>query len=384
MKILVISETSSVLQTYSDFFTENGFDTICYSWLLKALDNIDEIKPDAVVVNSIDYPRHWKTLVQYMHSMHERVSSIFVIVPQDIEEDEQKKLDALKVTCVHDDFNHTNEGDKILELLKAQPENTVEVAYEAKIAVPEIEEEHRIVEIHDASGSENNDDIEVTVFEPEDNKENQLLTEKANTGITLAKETFEIIETNEEPLESFEAEHNLNVEAMADIEDADDSEITMSTDTNAEVFDIEEQVIDEDNTADDFFEDTIGEEIISIEEEIDSPEITLTDDLDENEKMYFTETEAENIFEDDSHIESEYSTWLTCPIADSNEIVNGAVLSYEHPIMHFSPTDKDAIKYFSFGKKIESCTLTDDGYQTIITVQVQGFENDFIELCVVK
>ncbi len=381
MKILVISESNSVLQTYSDFFTKHGFDTICYSWLLKALDNIDEIKPDAVVVNSIDYPRHWKTLVQYMHSMHERVTSIFVIVPKEIDEDEQKKLDALKVTCVHDDFNHTNEGDKILELLKAQPENTVEAAYEAKIAVPEIEEEHRIVEIHDASGNESNDEIEVTVFEQEENSESQLQTVNASTGISLAKETFEIIETNEEPIED---NHAVTEEALTEIDDNEDTEISLATDSNVEVDEIEDQVISEDDILDEPFEDEISEDIISIEEEIDSPEITVTDENDDSEEMYFTETEAENIFEDDSHIESEYSTWLTCPIADSNEIVNGAVLSYEHPIMHFSPTNKDAVKYFSFGKKIESCTLTDDGYQSIITVQVQGFENDFIELCVVK
>ena len=68
MKALIISEEEKVYSTLNDILIKADYDTIIYKWLLKALDNIEEIRPDLIVVSSSEYPRHWKTLVQFVKS----------------------------------------------------------------------------------------------------------------------------------------------------------------------------------------------------------------------------------------------------------------------------------------------------------------------------
>lgn len=65
MKALIIAENDEVIERISSVVKANGYDTIVYHWLLKALDNIEEIAPHLIVICTKDYPRHWKTLVQF-------------------------------------------------------------------------------------------------------------------------------------------------------------------------------------------------------------------------------------------------------------------------------------------------------------------------------
>ena len=65
MKAVLIAETTEVIDGYKSFLEENGIDVIVYRWLLKALDNLEEIKPHIVMISVTDFPRHWKTLTQY-------------------------------------------------------------------------------------------------------------------------------------------------------------------------------------------------------------------------------------------------------------------------------------------------------------------------------
>ena len=68
MKALIVCEDTNVINTLDGFLNSNGFDVIVYKWFLKALDNIEEIKPDCVIISAVEYPRHWKTLVQFLKS----------------------------------------------------------------------------------------------------------------------------------------------------------------------------------------------------------------------------------------------------------------------------------------------------------------------------
>ena len=63
MKALVIVENDDVARSV-DFFTHPlGIDIIRYNDPLKALDNLEEIKPDAIIMSAQDFPRHWKSIV---------------------------------------------------------------------------------------------------------------------------------------------------------------------------------------------------------------------------------------------------------------------------------------------------------------------------------
>ncbi|MCR5725539.1 MAG: hypothetical protein K6G80_10680 [Treponema sp.] len=65
MKAMIIAENEDVIERVSSVVKTAGYDTIIYHWLLKALDNMEEISPHLIVVSTKEYPRHWKTLAQF-------------------------------------------------------------------------------------------------------------------------------------------------------------------------------------------------------------------------------------------------------------------------------------------------------------------------------
>ena len=64
MKALLVADDEKAINNISEVLKAAGYDTIVYTWLLKALDNIEEIAPHLIIVSTGDYPRHWKTLAQ--------------------------------------------------------------------------------------------------------------------------------------------------------------------------------------------------------------------------------------------------------------------------------------------------------------------------------
>ena len=68
MKALVISDRSEIIDYVTPLLKDKGFDLIHYKWIIKALDNIEEIQPDVVVLSAGEYPRHWKTLTSFVQS----------------------------------------------------------------------------------------------------------------------------------------------------------------------------------------------------------------------------------------------------------------------------------------------------------------------------
>lgn len=106
MKALVISEDKELVKFYTDIFNENKIDVINYNWLLKAMDNVEEIKPDFIVVSSVEYPRHWKTLVQYVKSEIFIGPIFFVLqVNNNFSEDERKKAECLGINEIVSSFS---------------------------------------------------------------------------------------------------------------------------------------------------------------------------------------------------------------------------------------------------------------------------------------
>ena len=68
MKILLISNDISFTNVMDSYFTKKGYSTITYKWLIKAMDNLEEIKPEVIIISADEYPKHWKTIVQFMQS----------------------------------------------------------------------------------------------------------------------------------------------------------------------------------------------------------------------------------------------------------------------------------------------------------------------------
>lgn len=62
MKALIIVEDDTVSELIKYYIKPLGLDIIHYRDPIKALDNLEEIQPDAVVMSAKDFPRHWKAI----------------------------------------------------------------------------------------------------------------------------------------------------------------------------------------------------------------------------------------------------------------------------------------------------------------------------------
>ena len=99
MKALIISEDEKVYSTLDELLKNAKYDTIIYKWLLKALDNIEEIRPDLIVVSSSEYPRHWKTLVQFVKSgIGGDEVEVYLYEPNPMSSEDEEKARILGIT----------------------------------------------------------------------------------------------------------------------------------------------------------------------------------------------------------------------------------------------------------------------------------------------
>ena len=96
-----------------------GFELIHYSHVLKALDNIDEIKPDAIIVSAKDFPRHWKVLVQFVRSIFAKENCPIILLTGHIfPEEEKSKASYLGVSCqINESLGDREEFDRLQNVL---------------------------------------------------------------------------------------------------------------------------------------------------------------------------------------------------------------------------------------------------------------------------
>lgn len=92
MKALIICNDDDAFVKMEKVLLDAHYEIIRYKHLLKALDNIEEIQSDVVIISAEDYPRHWKTFSQYAKSgVAGKIPKIILYAPLSLQEDEQKK-----------------------------------------------------------------------------------------------------------------------------------------------------------------------------------------------------------------------------------------------------------------------------------------------------
>ena len=122
MKALIISEEQKVCDSLNTALQKAGYDTIVYKWLLKALDNIEEIRPDCIVVSSSEYPRHWKTLVQFVKSgIGGEDVQIYLYEPKPMSAEDEEKA---KILGINDYFTSLD-ADVLEGIFGSKSEETV-------------------------------------------------------------------------------------------------------------------------------------------------------------------------------------------------------------------------------------------------------------------
>lgn len=123
MKALIISDKQEIIDFSGKFLTENGYDIIVYRWLLKAIDNIEEIQPDLIILSAAEYPRHWKTLASFVKSgIGGNNVQIYLYDPDSLSDEEKNKAVELGIKDYINSLN-TKIFEKIISANKTQ--NTV-------------------------------------------------------------------------------------------------------------------------------------------------------------------------------------------------------------------------------------------------------------------
>lgn len=138
MKALIISDDQNLVGYCSQALKNNNYDIIVYKWLLKALDNIEEIQPDLIVLSSSEYPRHWKTLVQFVKSgIGGDNVQIYLFEPTPLSKEDLDKAKVLGISGYFSDPHDldgllSGESEEIPEVsnIIADPEPVEEIAEE--------------------------------------------------------------------------------------------------------------------------------------------------------------------------------------------------------------------------------------------------------------
>ena len=119
MKLLVILGSDDILSLIAQNIDPLGFDLIRYQHVLKAMDNIEEIAHSTIIISARDFPRHWKTLVQFVRYNHPRMECPIILLkgPNFSMEDASKAFFLGVSGIVSEDLTRPSEVDQLQRLL---------------------------------------------------------------------------------------------------------------------------------------------------------------------------------------------------------------------------------------------------------------------------
>jgi hypothetical protein len=66
MKLLLVLGSDDVYNRIAWYVEAMGFELIRYRYVLKTMDNIDEVDPTAIIMSARDFPLHWKVFLQFV------------------------------------------------------------------------------------------------------------------------------------------------------------------------------------------------------------------------------------------------------------------------------------------------------------------------------
>ena len=119
MKLLLVLGSDETHDLISLYVKPLGFELIRYNSIQKAMDNLDEIDPSAVVISARDFPRQWKTMVQFMRSERPKdVCPIIILKGEIFPTEEASKASFLGVSgIVTESLNKSEEINRLQGIL---------------------------------------------------------------------------------------------------------------------------------------------------------------------------------------------------------------------------------------------------------------------------
>ena len=119
MKLLLVLSADSAYKKILYCVRPLGFEIIRYYHALKAMDNIDEIDPHAIVISAVDFPRHWKTMVQLFRDTRSKENCpIIILKGENFPLDESSKASFLGVSGTVDEVLDKQDIDRLQNILE--------------------------------------------------------------------------------------------------------------------------------------------------------------------------------------------------------------------------------------------------------------------------
>ena len=120
MKALLVVEDDAISELIKYYIKPLGLDIIHYRDPIKALDNLEEVQPDAVIMSATDFPRHWKSIVVDIRSLKPKTKcAIILLKGQFFSFDEAAKAAFLGVNgVIKEDLSDISEVARFQSILK--------------------------------------------------------------------------------------------------------------------------------------------------------------------------------------------------------------------------------------------------------------------------
>ena len=120
MKALLLIENDNITDIAKFYLRPLGFEAIRYRNPIKALDNLAEIEPDAIILSAADYPRHWKIIAQAVRAEWSKEECVLILLKGELFPfEEAAKAAHLGINgVIRDDLNDRKEQAQFQRLLK--------------------------------------------------------------------------------------------------------------------------------------------------------------------------------------------------------------------------------------------------------------------------
>ena len=383
MKALIVLDDKEKLSSISEKLTNAGFDTICYQWLMKALDNLEEISPHLVIISAEDYPRHWKVFVQHIKAHFKDDNTKVFLLTSSLTEEEQKKVKYLGIQDIIYDIN--TDLQKVISAFTLEPALTAETLSEP---VPALTAE-TLSESEPALTAEPlSEPVPVLTAEPVPEPVQTLTAEPVPEPVpVLTAETLSepepalTAETLSEPVPVLTAEPVLEPVPVLAAEPLSEPVPALTAEPVPEPVPA-------------LTAEPVSEPVpVLTAEPVLEPEPALTTEtLSEPVPVLTAESvpkpvqtlQTEPVFQ--RKIVSSCDFFITNP--STNRIISGKVKKYKYPTLIFIPNNQDEKKSLRFGQIFENCILkqvvNNKELSSTHRCQIRGFTDNSIEFCLLR
>ena len=332
MKALLVADNKLVIDNISQILETAGYDVIIYNWLLKALDNVEEISPHLIVVSAKDYPRHWKTLAQYASmGFRSYKPQIILYAEGGLSEDDMQKAKTLNIRGVFESVD-VKGLDQLRKILTKESD-----IFSGNLTEEEIPTVDNLL-----SSNEKNNLEEAA-------QENQEFSQSDDT-----EETFLSTATNENTelqAESQEERQAIQADCSAETQESQDTFTAESTESTS---DLSAENNSEPSTEQ---EQTIAE---TTENSLETATVPLSTEVE----VQITQNAAENTLEtaesstdgqDSSQKNLVCSFMFTNPL--SGELVTGYAFNFDGKTFIFKADIPEFVSNLSTGTQISCASL---------------------------